>query len=1134
MRIILRNEVQCRSYSSSFSLNPLGLFGLKSGSLVGLVLSSLLLGLSPAFALDYGDAPDSYGVLAGSNGPSHTVDANLRLGGIPDNEGNGLPTANADGDDTAGVDDEDGVVFTVALLTSSTSYFIPAGNVVVTNDTGAPATLHAWIDFDNNGMFEPSEYQSQAVPAGTVNGNLATDLLWTGLSNLPGGVTYIRFRLALDGVLTDDGGTTVDERALGADGIGEVEDYLITYVEPPPIVIPPDTPICVDEGDLLPVTIQQVWDSVGTTAENTYTTPYAGDFNGDGITDLLISSFSGATGGGGTGSISRDGRRFSVFLGPIVPGNTDVPRDIHLDTVWYEWSTTQPWAVADVNPDDNDGAELVVIASDNNNGLGTANDGFLYAYNIVSGMQVWRSNARAGYAGTDDGSPLGFADFNNDGIPEVYAYNRIFNAQTGVLLASGGSTNNIGNPGGDSVGRFGSASVVAAVDINNDADLELAAGGQIYDVVITNTAGTADNTMPLLMDHLIIEDGYTMSADMDLDGDVDLVVLERPKLYIYDGQTDTLMGEIDILSPTRSGIPFIGNMDLDPEPEIAVVTPFRVQAYDFDPGEPVPAMAMSIAWTLTTSDRSGQTGITLFDFNKDGIQEIVYRDETQLRVINALNQLNIASFPCRSTTGHEHPIIADIDNDGRAEAITVCGGGFQGDLRVFQEVLGAPQWASAPPVWNQFGYFRAHINDDLSVPQNQLPHWPSIGPDPDQCLNHNEYPLNAFRSQPVLFEPDVCPIRLAPFDWSDDPASYLTTEVDDGPRHSYCGDLQLGTEATVEDDGIPAPAADSDLLDDGVTFQDFVGGGVAVNIQINGTNLHGEPAMLCAYLDGAADGVVSGTYERNVNYTTVGVGTATAMAGNEEVCVQVAAAGGAGNAINYPAAAGFNGASASCEATAMDGAFACTLSFDPQYPADVTTFARVRLTNDTSFFSNSSPSPTGLAVGGEVESYQLRVSTTAVRIGKIELEAVSVTAFLSELDIDLLDRAALLALLAAWDPEQAVMLANADSETILEAIQTFLDPDDDSQVAVLKWDTLEERGTIGFYAERREGGGQGEGVWMRVNGDLLPSLIDASLGAEYQLADPAAQSGKVYNYQLIELEATGNTRHYGPYTVEMQ
>jgi len=50
---------------------------------------------------------------------------------------------------------------------------------------------------------------------------------------------------------------------------------------------------------------------------------------------------------------------------------------------------------------------------------------------------------------------------------------------------------------------------------------------------------------------------------------------------------------------------------------------------------------------------------------------------------------------------------------------------------------------------------------------------------------------------------------------------------------------------------------------------------------------------------------------------------------------------------------------------------------------------------------------------------------------------------------------------------------------------------------------------------------------------MLPGLITAPMGGEYRLVDPAARSGIAYEYQLIEQEARGATRRYGPYKLKM-
>ena len=81
---------------------------------------------------------------------------------------------------------------------------------------------------------------------------------------------------------------------------------------------------------------------------------------------------------------------------------------------------------------------------------------------------------------------------------------------------------------------------------------------------------------------------------------------------------------------------------------------------------------------------------------------------------------------------------------------------------------------------------------------------------------------------------------------------------------------------------------------------------------------------------------------------------------------------------------------------------------------------------------------------------------------------------------------------------------------------------------VLRWETLEERGTVGFYAERWQGGD-----WVKINAEMLPGLIAAPMGAQYWLADPGARPGDGYQYRLIEVEARGTTREYGPFDLRV-
>jgi hypothetical protein len=149
---------------------------------------------------------------------------------------------------------------------------------------------------------------------------------------------------------------------------------------------------------------------------------------------------------------------------------------------------------------------------------------------------------------------------------------------------------------------------------------------------------------------------------------------------------------------------------------------------------------------------------------------------------------------------------------------------------------------------------------------------------------------------------------------------------------------------------------------------------------------------------------------------------------------------------------------------------------------------------------------------------------TAVAMGNVDLLARDLPAFLSDLGTGQMASADLLALLRSWDPDIAANLDGADTDLLQQALRDYLDPDGDGQVVVLVWETQEQRGTVGFFAERSQGG-----TWTPVNTKMLPALIAAPMGAQYWLVDPGVQLGDDAQYRLIEVEATGQTNKYGPF-----
>ena len=198
---------------------------------------------------DYGDAPDSYGDA------SHDLAASpeLYLGNVaPDGEADTQITSAASaGDDDDGNDDEDAFFVlpnvplfdpTVTSLSVGRNYYL---TVPMTNTTGSSATLHAWIDFNQDGKFEAEEHQMATVGPGQTTASLdwdmdgilgSLDLLNFPLTSFVGD-THARFRLTSD-ILTDKTGLLdglnigIDERAIGPATDGEVEDYPVSVAVP--------------------------------------------------------------------------------------------------------------------------------------------------------------------------------------------------------------------------------------------------------------------------------------------------------------------------------------------------------------------------------------------------------------------------------------------------------------------------------------------------------------------------------------------------------------------------------------------------------------------------------------------------------------------------------------------------------------------------------------------------------------------------------------------------------------------------------------------------------------------------------------------------------------------------------------
>jgi len=183
--------------------------------------------------IDYGDAPDTgigngagnYNTLLANNGPRHEIVTGLTLGTQITAEEDAYQNFDATGDDlTLGIQD-DGVARPLPPLSiSATTYEL---EVVATNDTPNNANLYAWVDFNQNGLFEVNESSMVVVPANSGTSSYTMNFTVPPGTIINSGVTFTRLRLTTDTLAQGTDAIGQDTASVGPAGDGEVEDYIL-------------------------------------------------------------------------------------------------------------------------------------------------------------------------------------------------------------------------------------------------------------------------------------------------------------------------------------------------------------------------------------------------------------------------------------------------------------------------------------------------------------------------------------------------------------------------------------------------------------------------------------------------------------------------------------------------------------------------------------------------------------------------------------------------------------------------------------------------------------------------------------------------------------------------------------------
>ncbi|MDN5217533.1 putative Ig domain-containing protein, partial [Fulvivirgaceae bacterium BMA12] len=512
-----------------------------------------------------------------------------------------------------------------------------------------------------------------------------------------------------------------------------------------------------------PFTLVKVWDTDATMYPmDSRQTALVGDIDSDGDTEVV--------------GIDDSGRiyAFSGVDGSLVMQITTPSQDVQ----------TNATAFADV---DGDGFSEFFIVIQN------GGSPKLVRYDpdgaATLSTATWTSTADVGHGGSnDDRYTPEIADFDEDGVPEVYLGDQIFNSTTGARIVSGS-----GSRGEHTAGEPFSvaADVLPDAACANCTGLELVAGNEVYSVDIGTGTFTLEVSAPVTLN-----DGVTSIVDWDLDGDLDAIVNEGRYVYAWDIQTSAQLGTtFDIRSASvanttaNGGHANIADFDSDGRPEIGLAgRHVYVVIDDFSSG-------MGELWSTATVDNSQRTGSTVYDFHADGFFEVIYRDEQTLYVYNGLDGSVMASIACGAGTRMEYPVVADANDDGQSEIICPCqdgnGPGNSGNNYISMFRSTDYPWVAARSVWNQHNYFEVSINDDLTVPIELQDH--SLVPGSNNFLAQSTYRLS--NGSAALAAPDATVTITAPIDKTNcGPAPY---EIDATVDISNSGDWPLPASTPI-------------------------------------------------------------------------------------------------------------------------------------------------------------------------------------------------------------------------------------------------------------------------------------------------------------------------------------------------
>lgn len=389
--------------------------------------------------------------------------------------------------------------------------------------------------------------------------------------------------------------------------------------------------------------------------------------------------------------------------------------------------------------DHNDVADVLVVSFKRN----INSSGLLRALSGIDGSELWAYEN--GGVFSDPRNSFAAADLNGDGLVEI-----VLNDQTSDVIQVINNSGEVTKEFTKSGKPIGS---VVLSDINNDGVVEIIVGNNVFSYETGLLYTTEFSRTPITF---------------DATGDSQQEILSASGLYAADGVNLWQYG-----SPGSLWFSAIANLDDDVDPEIVISNPnegvLSVLEHNgnvkwqvsnaANPGGGPQAISNflgssaigivhagytavdmyntngDLVWTVANDDEwSGKIGVSAYDFNGDGIDEVIVQDHLTVKVLNGVNGEVLSTVANSSGTLWEYPIVVDLEGDNNAELITVSNNydsrySINNGVTVYGAADSSKPWKNATRIWNQHSFHQTNINQNGTVPTVELPSW----------LNNNSY-----------------------------------------------------------------------------------------------------------------------------------------------------------------------------------------------------------------------------------------------------------------------------------------------------------------------------------------------------------------------------------------------------------